>query len=444
MKGFTIAAAAATAFSGVQAALPAVTIKGNAFFAGSERFYIRGLDYQPGGSSDLEDPIAEPDVCKRDIAKFKELGVNAVRIYTVDNSASHDTCMKLLDDAGIYLILDVNSPLYSINREDPRPSYNEVYLQNIFATMDIFSKYSNTLAFFSGNEVINETRASTETAPYVKAVTRDMKTYQVKQKLRKVPIGYSATDVESNRYETAAFFNCGTDDERSDFFAFNDYSWCDPSDYKTAGWDAKVEKFSNYSLPVFLSEHGCNKNTRTFGDVKSLYSSTMTGVYSGGLVYEYSQESSDYGLVNIKNGKVTERPDFDALKKAYKGTPNASGDGGYRPNAGGPSECPASSKDWLPENDDLPAIPEKAKKYLDNGAGKGVGLEGSGSQTAGTPSTGTAKKGSGAGGSGTNSSSDSTDSDSAAPGLHIPEFSMLPLACIAAVTISSLFGASLL
>ena len=30
------------------ASLPPVSVKGNAFFANNERFYIRGLDYQPG------------------------------------------------------------------------------------------------------------------------------------------------------------------------------------------------------------------------------------------------------------------------------------------------------------------------------------------------------------------------------------------------------------
>jgi hypothetical protein len=31
--------------------LPPVTVKGNAFFAGDERFYVRGVAYQPGSSS---------------------------------------------------------------------------------------------------------------------------------------------------------------------------------------------------------------------------------------------------------------------------------------------------------------------------------------------------------------------------------------------------------
>lgn len=87
-----------------------------AFFAGSSRFYIRGVDYQPGGSSDVADPIADAAGCKRDISYFKRLGLNAIRVYTVDNTASHDECMNALADAGIYLILDVNTPKYSLNR----------------------------------------------------------------------------------------------------------------------------------------------------------------------------------------------------------------------------------------------------------------------------------------------------------------------------------------
>jgi 1,3-beta-glucanosyltransferase GAS5 len=100
-----------------------------AFFANGKRFYIRGIDYQPGGSSKLTDPIADSTTCKRDVEEFKKLGINTVRIYTIDNSANHDDCMKMLADAGIYLALDVNSPQYSLNRLDigaTRRSYNDV------------------------------------------------------------------------------------------------------------------------------------------------------------------------------------------------------------------------------------------------------------------------------------------------------------------------------
>ena len=72
------------------------------------------------------------------------------------------------------------------------------------------------------------------------AVTRDIRQYIGKRGYRKIPVGYSAADVSENRKEMADYMNCGSDEERSDFFAFNDYSWCDPSDFKKSGWDQKV------------------------------------------------------------------------------------------------------------------------------------------------------------------------------------------------------------
>ncbi len=195
------------------------------------------------------DPLADSTTCTRDIAEFTKLGLNTVRVYTVDNTANHDACMAALAAAGMYLVLDVNTPLYSLNRATPAPSYNAVYLQNIFATIDAFANYTNTLAFFSGNEVINDD-STTSAAPYVKAVTRDMRQYIGSRGYRQIPVGYSAADVDSNRLEMAEYMNCGTDDERSDFFAFNDYSWCDPSSFQISGWDQKVKNFTGYGIPI--------------------------------------------------------------------------------------------------------------------------------------------------------------------------------------------------
>jgi hypothetical protein len=91
--------------------------------------WYHNLSEFEGGSSKLTDPIADTAACKRDVEEFKKLGINTVRIYTIDNSASHDDCMKILADAGIYLALDVNSPQYSLNRQDSSAiaaSYNDV------------------------------------------------------------------------------------------------------------------------------------------------------------------------------------------------------------------------------------------------------------------------------------------------------------------------------
>lgn len=170
-------------------------------------------------------------------------------MYAVDNTANHDACMNALAAAGIYLVLDTNTPLYSLNRNNPSESYNSVYLQSVFATIDAFQGYNNTLAFLSGNEVINDAN-NTNCAPYVKAVTRDMKAYISARGYRRVPVGYSAADVASNQQVLAEYLNCGLDNERSDFYAINDYSWCDPSSFTQSGWSQLVQNYTNYGIPL--------------------------------------------------------------------------------------------------------------------------------------------------------------------------------------------------
>jgi hypothetical protein len=56
------------------------------------------------------------------------------------------------------MILDVNSPLYPgyIDRTAPWETYTEEYYTQVFGIIEAFKDYPNTLAFFAGNEVINE------------------------------------------------------------------------------------------------------------------------------------------------------------------------------------------------------------------------------------------------------------------------------------------------
>lgn len=350
------------------AAIEPVTVKGNAFFVGNDRFYIRGVDYQPGGSLKLTDPLADDKTCDRDIEYFKELGINTIRVYSIDNTKDHKHCMDALADAGIYVILDVNVPKALIARDDQAEcSYNTAYLQEVFATMIAMEKYDNTLGFFAANEVINDD-LTTAAALYVKATVRDMKTFLKNRGMRQVPVGYSAADVELNRLESAHYFNCGDDEmARVDMFGFNDYSWCGKSSFKTSGYDQKVEQYSNFSRPLFLSEYGCNKaRPRPFTEVESIYSTDMTSVFSGGLVYEYSEEANNYGLVKLDGDSVTKLADFDNLKSEFEKTKNPEGDGGYHSDLP-PNDCPPISSHWNATND-IPDTPKGALKWINNKA----------------------------------------------------------------------------
>lgn len=343
-----------------------------AFWADGKRFYIRGVAYQPGGAADAKDPLLDIDSLKRDIENFKTLGINTIRIYTVDNSASHDEGMGLLADAGIYLALDVNTPKFSLNRADVYQSYNENYLQSVFATVEIFAQYTNTLLFFSGNEVINDA-ATTSTAPFIRATTRDIKNYINARGFRAIPVGYSSADVSDNIEQQLQYFDCGDESSAADFFAFNDYSWCDPSDFVKSGWQAKVERYTGYNTPIFMSEIGCIEDERAWGEIASLFSTNMSAVFSGGIAYEYSYETNGYGIVEIKDGEITPNEDFDELAAAFAAAKDPSGDGGYSENNTAP-ECPAQSDNWEVADLLIPAPPDAIQDFMDNGAGTGPGL----------------------------------------------------------------------
>ena len=175
----------------------------------------------------------------------------------------------------------------------------------------------------------------------------------------------------------------------------------------------------------------------------------MTGVYSGGLVYEYSEEGSGYGLVTISGDSVTNvGSQFTDLQSALKSNPAPTGNGGAR-SSGSASTCPPSSDEWNIEpftSDNLPAVPSGVDTFFKNGAGTGPGLAGSGSQNAGGGSSGTATPGSGsatvyatqAGSTG------KTTSKGAASSLVVPPFEYGSLATVVVALFSTFAGAYLL
>lgn len=60
--------------------------------------------------------LTNGDQCKIDAKLIGELGANVVRVYSVDPTLNHDACMNAFAENGIYVIVDMSTPTYSINR----------------------------------------------------------------------------------------------------------------------------------------------------------------------------------------------------------------------------------------------------------------------------------------------------------------------------------------
>lgn len=310
---------AATVACAVAADLPAIEIVGNKFFYSNNgsQFLMRGVAYQADtqNATDTEqfvDPLANVETCKRDIPYLQQLNTNILRVYALNASLDHSGCMELLQEAGIYVIADLSEPDLSIDRSNPQ--WNLDLLARYTDVVDKFHNYTNVVGFFAGNEVTNEA-SNTDASAYVKAAVRDTKAYIKEKGYRAIPVGYSSNDDIEIRVDLADYFACGDEDERADFFGINMYEWCGTSTFKTSGYLNITSQYENLGIPVFFSEYGCNEvQPRKFTEVQALYSSDMTGVWSGGIVYMYYQEANNYGLVSIdSSGSVSTMADFKYL-----------------------------------------------------------------------------------------------------------------------------------
>lgn len=202
--------------------------------------------------------------------------------------------MGHLADAGIYIVADLSGTAgQSINRTNPQWNY-ELY-DRFTSVIDAFHNYTNVLGFFVGNEV-TETTETTGAMAFVKAAARDMKAYMKKHNYREIPVGYSAADSSDVRPPIADYLNCWNQDNAIDMLGLNLYSWCGDSSLQMSGYSDRIDELKNYSIPVFLSEYGCNiESPRKFTEVKAIYGNSMTEVFSGAIAYQFYHDDADYG-----------------------------------------------------------------------------------------------------------------------------------------------------
>lgn len=149
---------------------PPLVVKRKRFYISStdEYFPIKGIAYYPRPN---EGPLSKSnsvdfytdefsDRWTKDIDNFKELGVNAIRMYAIDPSKNHDNFMCALQEAGIYVMLglladceDCGIGAWVGRNAEPPFCYTSTVKDRGKFVIRSFSRYDNLMAFSAGNEV---------------------------------------------------------------------------------------------------------------------------------------------------------------------------------------------------------------------------------------------------------------------------------------------------
>lgn len=346
--------------------VPIITISGRHLYQGDTPFVVRGIVYQSHStlrkSSGMQDPISDDQFEKldQDIGNLKELGLNALWIYYIDPLLSHDACMKLLAENGIYIVVVMSSNRQAINRLNPRQSYTPDLRQRFQDVVDCLSVYPNVIGVCVANSLINNQCRKLglihEICEVISTAIGDLKDYMDSQHAAKgqriLPICISDDAwalFNSESFEYLAETGVDRRPERGlvDFYCFTHYG--PTKDLVKYLWTRSDEatpiferlhlhsKFQDMKrvLPILCSEYsdGTGSRPRHFDKVRELYSSSehvpsedsdissMLDVFSGGFVYEYYEGPNAYGLMKEEHdGALRKLPDFYSFKKEMLAT----------------------------------------------------------------------------------------------------------------------------
>ncbi|KAK4868636.1 hypothetical protein LT330_006838 [Penicillium expansum] len=302
--------------------LPVISVAGNGLLSGGNRFQIRGVSYAERSSGFLTpiDVLADSRAsqCAIDGPMIKALGANTINVYYTDATQSHDKCMQIFEDNGIYVIANMasqrDSTLVNMTEMDVRPNIaNFTWQMDVFkqyaAVLDSMAGYRNLLGLLIGNEIVSgphmEDQGSTvDVAPYLKAAVRDMKAYTAARQYRPIPIGYATSAEDTYMQELGEYLVCGgKSNEAIDFYSVNGCQWRRSSPVSASDYDELTSKLEGLAVPVFFSENSCNAFALQLFRDQSASSE--------------SEIASNHGLDSYTTSGIstpTTLPDYDALK----------------------------------------------------------------------------------------------------------------------------------
>jgi hypothetical protein len=222
----------------------------------------------------------------RDILFLSQLTTNVIRISYIDPTQDHTACMTALQNAGIYVFVDLPTN-FTINSTNP--TWNLDIYNSWTQRIDAIAGHNNVLGFFAGNNIVTNS-GNSPAAAFVKAAVRDLKSY-ISSKYREIPVGYELNAAED--YDVMSLYmTCGSNSSAAiDFLGISDFNTC--ANNTSQSFDYISGEYATYPVPVFIADYGCRDapgSPRLFEEVQYIYGNPMTNIISGGVVFEYFQD----------------------------------------------------------------------------------------------------------------------------------------------------------
>jgi hypothetical protein len=284
-------------------------LQGSRFFHGDNgsQFFMRAVYVHDSGrsfvnSTAILDVLAEGELCQRDIPYFQKLNINTIAIDGIDLTKDHASCMVQLAKAGIFVLVYLNGRSSASYRSGGHYFVDWDYLQfeRIQGIIDEYQKYPNTLGF-----VYIIPNPNTGSIPFQMSIITSMKKYMKEKNYRKLPIGLATSEGSAADQTTdgpspvANFINCGDKETSVDFFALTTSSDCLTK--SSLAQSRLIERYSNYSIPLFLS-YGCTTaEPRDFKEIEDIFGEKGSKVFSGVAIKNWFEDwtgGHDHGMPN--------------------------------------------------------------------------------------------------------------------------------------------------
>lgn len=345
-----------------------ITVNGNMFFSGADRWSPKGIDYQP---QDGVDPISDNNLATIQALLsadhgFSALGINCIRVCQVDPDSSHDQVMQALSDAGIYVLVGAVNGETGIPRDATTVPPRTV--ARVKAVADAFARYDNVLGLNISNELLDGSGDNDTLISIVRQVKVELQEYMAGKEYRAIPIGCALRDVPQYTFPASKAYACGSASQRMDFIGYNTYRWVvdngsPPSAGTVNAYYLLYHQFKGFPVPVMITETGAGcSGGRDWSQVAYIFGQTdvsptppgpapapMSDAISGMFAFRYYNGPDEHGLVKPL-GSTQPTPmvtgefgGFDDLRAAYNNVTTFPGS----PNGVSTTACSGSSSGGL-------------------------------------------------------------------------------------------------